>query len=128
MMMMMVKAQCSLQLILWLCSQVLFLVRDNAYVYSWIERPCHNRHMPYTYDSIHDVNLDFRPLTYNANLGVEVRAKKNGCTPEYVRLPEHRLRSFEFSRNRTYILVVLEYSVDPGLRCGAHHMVGLGYL
>ena len=23
-------------------------------------------------------------------------------------LPEHRLRSFEFSRNRTYILVVLE--------------------
>ena len=26
--------------------------------------------------TIHDVNLDFRPLTYNANLGVEVRAGK----------------------------------------------------
>ena len=28
----------------------------------------------HTPDSIHDVKLDFRPLTMNANLGVEVRA------------------------------------------------------
>ena len=27
-----------------------------------------------TADSIYDVNLDFRPLTYNANQSVEVRA------------------------------------------------------
>ena len=30
--------------------------------------------LPAHYDSIHDVNLDFRPLTYNANQSVEVRA------------------------------------------------------
>ena len=33
-------------------------------------------------DSVHDVNLEFRFLTYNANLGVEVWAFRNYYTPE----------------------------------------------
>ena len=42
------------------------------------------RYSPLRNDSFHDVNQNFRPLTCNANLGVEVRAFRKYCIPEAV--------------------------------------------